>query len=183
MRALWIKLHLYTAAFLAPMLLLVATSGGLYLIGIKGSVSSSSVIAVPGTTLDLSSDTLEADVRALLSAAGVTDGFEYIKQSGSTLTTRPTSRVYYEIRPGDGQSGETVQITRNEPDLQKMMIELHKGHGPLLFKDFQKVLAVGLLFIVISGMWLGVSSTGLRKKSLLTSGLGLLIFVALIAFG
>ena len=37
MRATIIKLHLFVAAFFAPILLMVAVSGGLYLIGSKGA--------------------------------------------------------------------------------------------------------------------------------------------------
>ena len=37
MRATIIKLHLFVAAFFAPILLMVAVSGGLYLIGSKGT--------------------------------------------------------------------------------------------------------------------------------------------------
>ena len=42
-RALLIKLHLYLSAFFSAAIILVAVSGGLYLIGIKGSVEQTSV--------------------------------------------------------------------------------------------------------------------------------------------
>ncbi|MBL6696849.1 MAG: hypothetical protein ISQ00_00785, partial [Luminiphilus sp.] len=42
-RALLIKLHLYLSAFFSAAIILVAVSGGLYLIGIKGSVKQTSV--------------------------------------------------------------------------------------------------------------------------------------------
>ncbi len=38
MRSLWVKVHLYVAAFFLPMLLVMATSGGLYLLGVTGSI-------------------------------------------------------------------------------------------------------------------------------------------------
>ena len=43
MRALWVKIHLYIAAFFSPMLLMMAVSGGLYLLGIKGTVEKTPV--------------------------------------------------------------------------------------------------------------------------------------------
>ena len=49
MRNLWINLHLYLAAFLAPGLLVMAISGGLYLIGITGTLSSTPVSVPAGT--------------------------------------------------------------------------------------------------------------------------------------
>ena len=176
MRSLWINLHLYAAAFMAPALLLVAISGGLYLIGVKGKVVNTSVEVPAGPTLDRESETLEADVRELLSSTGIDHEFEYLKVSGNSLITRPTSRVHYELTV----LNDSTTVSRHEPDLQKMMIELHKGHGPLMFKTFQKVLAVGLLFIVLSGLWLGLSSSGLRMRTLATSAAGTVVFFVLV---
>jgi hypothetical protein len=175
MRRTLINLHLYAAAFLAPMFLLVAISGGLYLIGNKGSVDSTELTLAKDAELDPGSASLEDDIRVLLEDAGVEFSFEYVKVSGNSVTTRPTSRTHFVFSVSDG----VVAAVRNEPNLQKSMIELHKGHGPTLFKEFQKVLAVGLLFVVLSGMWLGISSKGLRLPTLAVSGAGLVLFVIL----
>ncbi len=176
MRSLWINLHLYAAAFMAPALLLVAISGGLYLIGVKGEVVNIVIDVPEGRTIDQESETLEADVRELLLSVGIEHEFEYLKVRGNMLVTRPTSRVHYAITVLD----DSTTVSRHEPDFQKMMIELHKGHGPLVFKTFQKALAVGLLFIVLSGLWLGLSSTGLRIRTLATSAAGTVVFFVLV---
>ena len=175
MRNFWISLHLYTAAFFAPALLFVAISGGLYLVGVKGTVTSTSVAVPSGVGMNPASASLETDVRALLRAIGVTHDFEYVKKSGNTLYTRPTSRTHYEI----SVAADAVTVKHNVPDLQKRLIELHKGHGPLWFKDFQKVLAVGVLFIVLSGLWLGLSSAGLRTRTIATGVIGLTVCLIL----
>lgn len=175
MRSLWVKIHLYVAAFFLPMLLAMATSGGLYLIGVKGSVDSSPVSLSATQTLTSDSDTLESDVREFLNANGIDHDFEYIKVSGNTLITRPTSSDYYEITLHENE----VHATLNRPDLIKSLVELHKGHGPLLFKDLQKLMAIGLLIVLLSGFWLGASSAGLRIPTLLTTAAGLLVFLGL----
>ena len=175
MRSLWIKIHLYVAAFFLPMLLAMATSGGLYLFGVKGSVDSTPVTLSITQTLSPDSGTLDSDVRELLNANGIDHDFEYIKVSGSTLITRPTSSEYYEFT----NYQDEVQVTLNRPDLIKSLVELHKGHGPLLFKDLQKLMALGLLIILLSGFWLGTSSPALRVPTLLTSVAGLVVFLAL----
>lgn len=172
-RAFYINLHLYAAAFLTPMLVLAALSGGLYLFGIKGANATEQIPAPAGTSLDLESPSLEADVRALLSSAGIEHDFEYLKISGGTLLTRPTSRLHYEITV----SNKSVTLQRNTPDLQKRMIELHKGHGPTVFRNFQKVMAIGLLYIVLAGLWLGLSSIRLRMRTIAILAAGLILFV------
>ena len=42
-RKLLITIHMYLAAFFAPAVLLVAISGGLYLIGVKGEVEQETI--------------------------------------------------------------------------------------------------------------------------------------------
>ena len=157
------------------MVLLMAISGGLYLLGVKGKITEIPVDLPPGATLDLAAADPEASVRQLLADAGIEHRFEYLKQENGTLTTRPTSRVYYVLRVD--QDG--VQATRNEPDVQARLIELHKGHGPTAFKTLQKILAAGLLVIVGTGFWLGLSAVGLRVRMAAISGAGLLLFVLL----
>jgi hypothetical protein len=162
---------MYLSALFAPMVLLVAISGGLYLIGIKGSVALTETTTIEREPLDTSSTQLQAQVTALLAEAGVSDfDFEYVKVKGDTLYTRPTSREHYVIEQRNG----TISINHAVPDFQSRMVELHKGHGPTLFKTFQKLFAVGLVFIIVSGLWLGLSARHLRRNTLVTAGLGCL---------
>jgi hypothetical protein len=176
-RRLLVNLHLYAAAFLAPAFLFLAISGGLYLVGVKGSIENT-VVVIPGElVLNPSSESLYEDVQKVLVAAGISHDFEYVKIKEKTLLTRPTSRNFYkfDIQP------EGVVVSYNEPSIQSRLIELHKGHGPEIFKIFQKIIAVGLLFVVMSGFWLGVSALGLRRNTLIVTGAGVILlgFLAL----
>lgn len=175
-RALFVTIHMYLSAFFAPFIFLVAISGGLYLVGIKGSVEQASVFSSSDYSFNKESDNLKAEVDTLMAAAGLSAfDYEYVKDKGSTLYTRPTSQEHYVIKLGDG-----VEVIHAKPSLQSAMIELHKGHGPTSFKTFQKIFSVGLLFIVGSGLWLGLSAARLRPRTLLTSAAGTLVFFALV---
>ena len=112
----------------------MAISGGLYLLGIKGNVTEIPVSLVPGVSLDLAASDLEAAVRQLLTEAGIEHRFEYLKREDGALITRPTSRVYYIVHGGE----DGVRVTRNEPDLQKRLIELHKRARADGFQDAAK---------------------------------------------
>ena len=171
-RALLIKLHLYCSAFFAAAIVLVAVSGGLYLIGIKGTIEQTPV-SILATGQQLLQDPSKSNVQAALAALGVTDfEFEYVKQKGSQLITRPTTRPFYTL----DISCEDAVVQYNEPSLQKRMIELHMGHGPTAYKSYQKVFAAGMLFIILTGLWLGLSSTRLRFSTAMISGAGVLLF-------
>jgi hypothetical protein len=175
-RSFFIGVHMYLAAFFAPFIFLVSISGGLYLVGVKGSVEQSPVFQSADYAIDTGAEDLKAEVDALLTAAGVTEyEYEYVKVKDNTLFTRPTSRQHYVINLGEG-----VEVVRAQPSLQSALIELHKGHGPTAFKTFQKLYALGLLLIVSSGLWLGLSAARLRPRTLATSLVGAGVFALLV---
>lgn len=171
-----ITIHMYLAAFFAPFVLLVSISGGLYLVGVKGEVQQASIYEQARPHLDTKSPDLKGEVERLLADAGVEGySFEYVKVSGSRLFTRPTSREHYVINQGAG----SVEVIHAQPSLQSRLVELHKGHGPTAFKTFQKVFALGLLCVILSGLWLGLSAAHLRRKTLLTAAGGVAVFLLL----
>ncbi len=194
-RSSWITFHLCVASFFAPVLLLMAISGGLRLLGVEGSVKETPVTVPAGATLDLDSHHLEDEVRELLMDAGIDHRFESVGGAGHdhsagghghndgtdkegeavTLTTYPTSRVYYVLQIGEGG----VQVTRHEPDFQERLIQLHTGNGPSAFTYLQRFMAVGLVLMVLSGFSIGLAAVRLRTLALLLGGLGLLLFVVL----
>ena len=67
----------------------------------------------------------------------------------------------------------------NEPSLQKCMIELYMGHVPTAYEIYQQVFAAGILFIILTGLWLGLSSAGLRFSTTVISGAGVILFLRL----
>ena len=177
-RALLIKLHLYLSAFFSAAIILVAVSGGLYLIGIKGSVEQTSV-ATLSTGQQLLAAPSQSAVQDALAEAGISDfSFDYVKQKGTQLITRPTTRPFYTL----DVAGDEIVIRYNEPSLQKRMIELHMGHGPSAYKMYQQVFAAGMLFIMLSGLWLGLSSARLRSSTAVISGSGVALFLWLALF-
>ena len=194
-RSSWITFHLCVASFFAPVLLLMAISGGLYLLGVEGSVKETPVTVPAGASLDLDSHHLENEVRELLMDAGIDHRFESIggaahdhsagghshnggtvkEGEAVTLTTYPTSRVYYVLQVG----ADGVQVTRHEPDFQERLIRLHTGNGPSAFTYLQRFMALGLVLMVLSGFSIGLAAVRLRTLALSLGGVGLLLFVVL----
>jgi hypothetical protein len=173
-RRLLINLHLIFAGIMAPAFLLVAISGGLYLINIKGTTTDTPVALVDGAALDFASPTLDAQVRS-----GIDHDFEYIRNRGSKIDLRPTSRTYLTL----SQTADGLSATRHNPDFQKSMIELHKGHGPSLFKLYQKLVAIMLIGVVLGGVLVGLMAQAYRTKTIasLIGGTLLFLFLALLA--
>jgi len=59
------------------------------------------------------------------------------------------------------------------------MMELHKGHGPTAFKTYQKLVALALMAVVFGGFFVGLLAANYRRKTLIASGLGVIVFLLL----
>ena len=173
-RKLVISIHLYLAAFFAPMVLIMAVSGGLYLLGVKGSIEKETVAVLP-VQLDTRSVDLEQQVRTLLEEQGLKNDFQYLKQRGGNLDTRPTNRQFYQLL----QREDGLHIVSAQPNVIAALVELHKGHGPTLYKQFEVAFSLALVMIMLSGLYLGLASKGLKSRTLQLSAAGALVFLVL----
>jgi len=173
-----VKCHLWAAGLLAPLFILVAYTGAAYLLDFKGEVVETALTVPEGTVLDQESATVEDDVRAVLAANNLETGFDYLRMRPGSITTRPTSRDFVVLEEGDeGQWSATL----NQPDLQYSLIELHKGHGPQIYRYYQILAAVVLFLVVLGGLLVGFLAPAYRKATGTALAAGSVVF-ALLAF-
>ena len=174
-RKLLVDIHLYLATFLAPIILMMAISGGLYLFGYKGTTEKEVIYSGPAS-FQIDSQNLDSEVAAFLTANGQNSDFEYLRMGGNSFVTRPTSRDYFSFV----FKGDQLEVTSEKPDLIKTVVELHKGHGPGWFKTFQKFTAFGLTFILVSGLWIALMTPPMRKLAVSLTSAGFVVWLALI---
>lgn len=167
--------HLWLAGLMAPAFALHAISGGLYLMDIKGKATTERVALPAGATLDFQSETLEADVREFLKTANLKHDFEYVRNRGTVIQLRPTSKTYLEFK----QTPQGLSATRVKPDTIRSIMELHKGHGPQLFKSYQKLVAALLLLVVLGGILVGLMAKAYRRQTVIAVIIGGVVFVLL----
>jgi len=168
---LLLNIHLYLASILTPILLLISLSGGLYLFGYKGTTESTEVYRGDGS-INIKAEDLDAEVTSALGKLNISTDFDYIKVAGSQLITRPTSTTYYVL----DNAGDQLVVTKHEPDFIKSMVELHKGHGPTIFKTLQKVTAIALIIVILVGLLMALNKPRRRKGTSISVALGLAIF-------
>jgi len=173
LRKYLILAHLWLAGLMAPAFALHAISGGLYLMNIKGEAATERVALPVDAKLDFKSETLEADVRTLLTNANIKHDFEYVKIRETLIQLRPTSKPYLEFK----QTPQGLSATRIKPNTVRSMMELHKGHGPQLFKTYQKLVALFLLAVVFGGILVGLLAKAYRRHTVIAVGVGLISFV------
>ena len=173
LRKYLILAHLWLAGLMAPAFALHAISGGLYLMNITGKVATYRVALPEGADLDVNSATLEADVRQLLKDANLKSDFEYIQIRRDVIQLRPTTKPYLEFKV----SPKGLTATRIKPDTVRAMMELHKGHGPQLFKTYQKLVAILLLGVVLGGILIGFLAKAYRRQTILAVVMGFAVFI------
>jgi len=172
LRRLLTQIHLYMAGLLAPAFLLVAISGGMDLAGFEAKVKETPIVLGDDSALDFTSASLNADVEKLLDQAGIDLEFEYIRSRGPMAMTRPTSRTFAKFE----KTPDGLKATINDPNLQYSLMELHKGHGPGIFRTYQIIAAIALFFVVIGGVAVGLLARAYRLPTLISTAIGAIGF-------
>lgn len=177
------KLHLLLAAFLFPAILIFLVTGALYTWGITGKVAESKSEVVLTAPLDPESESsLRKIALDALNSAGLEapTGKERVRKSGSSFTYEWTgSRRDVTVEPTDDALKATVTIKEASP--HRIMVQLHKAKGGLIFKVYASLLALSLFLLVLSGLIIGWQTPILRKMTIWGSVAGLLTFGGLFA--
>jgi len=178
LRRLLIQIHLYLAGFLAPAFLLVAISGGMDLAGFDAKTKETQITLPAGTELDFRSDTIKDDIAAVLANNDIDLDFEYVRTRGAMAMTRPTSRTHVRF----DKTAEGLKAAMHEPNLQFSLMELHKGHGPRIFRSYQILVAIALFLVVIGGLAVGLLAKTYRTPTITATAIGTLLFAFLAYF-
>lgn len=167
------NIHFYLSAFFTPFLFLMAFTGAGYLFNNKGSVQST--VVKEGVVLEMTSSKEEA-VAQVLKEIDPGYSFEYVREAGPNMMTRPTTKDYYSFKKqGDG----TYAVSKESPDFMYRIVEVHKGHGSSLMKWFEKFLGLSLMLIILSGLLMSLKMKPRVKSFLATAGAGLVLWLVL----
>ena len=161
-RKLFLNIHLYLAAFFLPFLLLMPITGVSYLLGEKGAKISR--VEFSTNEVPPQDKTQQKEwIKNQFENNNIDFDWEYIKPNGNDLILRPSSKDHYIV----SVQADKTDFIKIEPNLLLKLIELHKGHGPALFKSLEISAGIGLILLTISGIFLSFYSRSLRKKFLL----------------
>ena len=166
-RKFLIYMHLGIASLFMPLLLLMPFTGAMYLWGFQGDTEKSLAFEI-SEGMPLEPKAQEAFFREQFLKNKIDYNFEYIKNSKTELTFRPTSRLHYMAKIDEGK----IVVSKVEPNLLKRMIEIHKGHGPKIMRIFESIFGISLILTTLSGIWLAWSVKLYRKILLISFGVG-----------
>ena len=172
-RPLLIQIHLGLASLYLPLLLLMPLTGGLYLLGFKGTETKTEAFKVD-TDLPIEKSKWHTFFNQQFENQKIDFQFEEIKESGNDFLLRPSTRTYYSATKN---SDSTLTFYKVEPNLLRKLVEIHKGHGPKLMKWFEISFAFALILTALSGLWLSITVPKYMKITWIafTIGLGIII--------
>jgi len=167
------RLHLYIAAFIVPFIVVMSISGGLDLLGVQGKTKKEFITSISRDDLDIKSNTLKQDVVAIFKKNGINFNFDSLRRKRNKFYTRPNYGTHYSLK----LKRTKIRIYRHTPDLIRRLMSLHKGNGPDFYQFYQKLLVVGLLVILLIGLWLGLVNLNTRRNTVLVFIAGTVFFL------
>lgn len=182
MHRLLVRWHMLVAAFLFPAIILYLLTGALYTWGAKGDyVTTDHVIALSAPLRD-DKAALQAIVVQELAIRDIAPptGNATVKPAGDSFQLDWSgSRRDVTLEPGD--SATSAKLIVKETGWHRFFVQLHKAKGGTPFKIYAAVLALGLFFLVTSGLVVALRVPNMRRGAAIASAVGLAAFVGIAA--
>jgi hypothetical protein len=152
-RSTLVHIHLAFAALLLPFILMFAVTGAFYTWGIKGDVEKTQHNIVLSKPLKYESEYLHQWLEDVLEIKGIdtpsgqgkvkggADSYEY-QWTGSTHTVA--------VAPSSDPLIAKLSIEKHS--YYRYLVQLHKGKGGTIFKVYAAILAIGILFLSLTGV-------------------------------
>jgi len=174
--------HMFLAALTLPILLMYFVSGMLYTFDIKGHIEKQKfnvVLDAPARlNLDFFADVAKKNLIA--HALPIPDGDMTLRKKKSSYTFR-WGGLQYAVSIKTTKTPNVLTMTVRERSLLTQMMRIHRADAGAIFKAIPLILLIGMLFILLSGIYMGLNIPKFRNVMLYTMGFStaafLLVFV------
>ena len=181
-RSQMIHVHMLLAALVLPVLLMYLISGMLYTFDVKGHIKKQKIDIILAQPVPLRLDALAA-----ITEKSLLQHHLPIPEGEMSLKKKKTS---YLFRWGDLKYAVSVKTTKN-PKVLKMTVRernfltqvmrIHRAEAGVIFKVIPSILLIGMLLVLLSGIYMALSIPKFRKPVLYSmgcsTGLFLIIFM------
>jgi len=167
----WVtQLHLIFAGVFLPLFILMPLSGVFHLLGWDGGTQKLDLFVLQTRFDETTSDAeLEALLQAEFEKKGYELNYETMKRTKTRIVFRPSSRRHHAIELTNDGSWLAQEVS---PSFSDRLLELHKGHGPTLFKWLEIAFGVAIVFVLGSGAIMALTLASYRKSYLAAVALG-----------
>ena len=173
-----VEIHMLLASFMFPVALMFLITGGLYTWGLKGSYNSEVHTISLEKPLAADQEYLVSLARRELERLGVSvpSGGASLKKGGTSWKLEWTGSAR-DIVLEPTVNELVAQLTVKETTWYRNLVQLHKAKGGQLFKFYAAGLAVALFIILFSGFVMAWQMPAYRKRALVFSAAGVVIFL------
>lgn len=182
MHRLLVRWHMLVAAFLFPAILMFLLTGALYTWGSKGEyvVSDYEIALVAPLTGDPA--VLKQIAGKALGERGfaVPTGGASVKTAGDVIQFEWTG-ANRDIVLEAPKSATTAKLTVRETGWHRFFVQLHKAKGGTPFKVYAAIVALGLFFLVSSGLLVAMRVPNMRRGAIGASIAGVIAFAGIAA--
>lgn len=175
-----IRWHMLTAAFLFPAILLFLATGALYTWGVKGDYASNEYAVALTAPLTKDKAALQNVATAELARREIAPptGEASIKSIGNAFQLEWTG-TRRDVLLDTTDDAMVAKLTVKDTGWHRWLVQMHKAKGGAAFKIYAVILALGLLFLVVSGLLMAWRVRAMKRPAILASAAGLVAFAGI----
>ncbi len=179
-RIVLMKVHVLIALFILPVAIMFFVTGAFYTWGVKGEYETTVQKLYLKTPLqeELSFLVNVAEEELNKQKVSLPTGKAKIKKIGKSFQLEWTGSSK-DIVLEPTANPLIAQLKIKNTGWHRHFVQLHKAKGGITFKVYATILAVGLLFLLISGFIMAWQLSNFRKMTLTSTIFGLMFFVAM----
>jgi len=178
-RILWIKWHAYLSCFFLPLALIYALTGLLHLLEVKGGAAETFEFPYSSASWPDSEQEARQALKFLLKQQDALHHLPLPKSYFVSAAWQGWYDIHQEISlvGEDEDHGAKLVIEKN--NLMRQLMYIHKGIAGNIFKVLGILLAMSLLFSIISGAIVALAMPKLKRNSTIACVLGCFtVFIA-----
>ncbi|WP_058817740.1 PepSY domain-containing protein [Sphingopyxis sp. H050] len=182
MHRLLVRWHMLVAAFLFPGIVLFLITGALYTWGSKGDYVSQDYRIALSAPLINDKEALQAVAARALAERGIAvpTGQPSVREVGDSFQFE-WSGSNRDVSLVPGTDSASAKLTVKDTGWHRYFVQLHKAKGGTAFKVYAAIVALGLFFLVTSGLIVALRVPNMRRGAIVGSVVGLGAFAAIAA--
>ncbi len=173
-----IHVHMLLAALVLPILLMYLISGMLYTFDVKGHIKKQKINIVLEQPMPLRLDAFTAITEKSLIQhhLPIPEGEMSLKKKKSSYLFR-WGDLKYAVSVKTTKNPDILRMTVRERDFLTQVMRIHRAEAGVIFKVIPSILLIGMLLILLSGIYMALSIPKFRKPVLYTMSFSTVLFL------
>ncbi|MCH2039658.1 MAG: PepSY domain-containing protein [Saccharospirillaceae bacterium] len=174
-RSFWVRWHTYISCFFLPLVLLYVISGFLYLLGFEGGAASSEKIDIQLTQEQQANFPQDEQAARQLFTQFYSEKLPQLYYHSDHLLS--FWDIHHEVMMTEPEADGHAHIIVETNDWMRQLIYIHKGLAGELFRWLGIMLALSLVFSIISGVLVALAVPKMKATAIRWISIGTVVVV------